>query len=48
MRLTGRQLTKINRAVAAEHNGQVEIDTAGPAGGSDFVELLVTVRQSQS
>ena len=46
MRLTVRQLAKINRAVAAEHNGQIEIDTAAPAGGSDFVEVLVTVRQS--
>ena len=46
MRLTVRQLAKINRALAAEHNGQIEIDTAGPPGGSDFVELLVTVRQS--
>ena len=46
MRLTVRQLAKINRTVAAEHNGQIEIDTAAPAGGSDFVEVLVTVRQS--
>jgi hypothetical protein len=46
MPLSVRQLAKINRALAAEHNGQIEIDTAGPAGGSDFVELLLTIRQS--
>ena len=46
MRLSVRQLAKINRTVAAEHNGQIEIDTAAPAGGSDFIEVLVTVRQS--
>jgi hypothetical protein len=46
MPLSVRQLAKINRALAAEHNGQIEIDPAGPPGGSDFVELLVTVRQS--
>jgi hypothetical protein len=46
MRLSVRQLAKINRSLAAEHNGQIEIDTAAPAGGSDLIEVLVTVRQS--
>ena len=47
MRLTLREVTRLSREVAAEYLELVAIDgVAASAGGSDFVELLLTIRVS--
>lgn len=49
MRLTLRHVTRLSREIAAEYLELVEVEgVANSTGGSDYVELLLTVRGSGS